>query len=59
MTYEYACKNCGHEWEAKQKITDEPLKTCPKCGKDEAKRLISGGTGFTLQGSGWARDNYS
>lgn len=29
------------------------------CGKPEAKRLISGGTGFRLIGKGWASDGYS
>ena len=32
-TYEYACDNCGHEFERQQRITEKPLKKCPKCGK--------------------------
>lgn len=59
MTYDYECKACQHSWEADQKITEEPLKTCPKCGADEAKRLISKGGFFQLKGSGWAADGYS
>ena len=57
-TYEYACKECGHAWEADQRITEEPLRDCPKCGKPEAKRQI-GRTMFTLQGGGWYSDGYS
>jgi putative FmdB family regulatory protein len=57
-TYEYTCKSCSHAWEQDQKIKDEPLKDCPKCGKPEAKRLISSGTSFQLRGSGWAVDGY-
>ena len=55
MTYEYKCKSCGHEWEAQQKISEDPQKTCPKCGKDEAQRLISGGhkRNAILKGAGW------
>jgi putative FmdB family regulatory protein len=54
-TYEYCCenKNCNHTWENESKITEDPLKTCPHCNKETAKRLVSGGQGFQLQGSGW------
>lgn len=52
MTYEYQCRSCRHTWEAEQRITDEPLRTCPACGKQEAMRLISRNT-FILQGSKW------
>ena len=58
MTYEYTCTSCDHEWEAEQSIKDESLKVCPNCGKETAKRLISKSS-FVLQGSGWAKDNYS
>lgn len=52
ITYEYCCTDCDHLWQHEAKITDEPLKECPKC-KGEAKRLISNGIGFQLKGSGW------
>ncbi len=52
-TYEYLCKSCGHCWEHQAKITDPPLTECPECKKPEAQRLISGGQGFQLKGSGW------
>ena len=55
--YEYRCKGCKKEFELLQKITDEPLATCPKCGK-QVKRLISQ-TSFTLKGGGWYKDGYS
>lgn len=58
MTYEYLCGGCGHEWEAEQPISAKPLKRCPKCGKNQAKRQISGGTGFVLKGGGWYADLY-
>lgn len=58
MTYEYICTNCNHEWEAEQSIKDSALKNCPKCYHDTAKRLISK-SNFILNGSGWAKDNYS
>jgi len=59
MTYEYACAECGHQWEAEQSIKDAPIKKCVACGKEKAKRLVSGGTGFLLKGGGWYADLYS
>jgi putative FmdB family regulatory protein len=58
MTYEYGCGACGHEWEAEQSIREAPLKKCPKCGKNQAKRMISRGAGFILKGGGWYADGY-
>jgi len=58
MTYEYVCTACGHGWEAEQAISAAPLKTCPQCHTDHAKRQISGGAGFILKGGGWYADGY-
>lgn len=58
-TYDYVCASCKYKWEHDSSIKDPPLTSCPKCGSESAKRLISGGTGFLLQGSGWAREGYS
>jgi len=51
-TYEYECKSCGHNFDAFQNIKDEPLKACPKCGK-EIRRIINGGTGVIFKGGGF------
>jgi putative FmdB family regulatory protein len=56
--YEYACEKCKHEFEAEQRISDEPIRTCPKCRARKVKRLISR-TSFVLKGSGWYSDLYS
>jgi putative FmdB family regulatory protein len=56
--YEYECGACGHQFEEWQKITDGPVKTCPKCKKKKVERLISQ-TAFQLKGGGWYRDLYS
>jgi putative FmdB family regulatory protein len=56
--YEYACDKCGHEFEAEQRITDAPLKSCPACRGRKVRRLISR-TSFVLKGSGWYSDLYS
>lgn len=59
MTYEYMCTDCGHGWEAEQSISEAPLRTCPNCKHDTAKRQVSGGAGFILKGGGWYADLYS
>lgn len=50
--YEYQCMNCGHEFDVMQKFSDEPIKTCPQCSRDEVKKLVSA-AGFHLKGTGW------
>lgn len=56
--YEYACGKCGHEFEVEQRITDDPIKTCPTCRSRKVKKLISQ-TSFVLKGGGWYSDLYS
>jgi putative FmdB family regulatory protein len=55
--YEYQCKNCGHELEAMQKITEPPLKKCPHCGKSQLQRLMSAPV-FRLKGGGWYETDF-
>jgi len=55
--YEYRCESCGHELERLQRLSDEPLKTCPACGKPQLKRLISA-AGFRLKGGGWYETDF-
>jgi putative FmdB family regulatory protein len=56
--YEYACEKCESEFEVEQRITDDPIKTCPGCKSKKIKRLISR-TSFVLKGGGWYSDLYS
>jgi putative FmdB family regulatory protein len=55
--YEYRCDACGHEMEAMQKMSDDPLKDCPECGKPELRKLISA-AGFRLKGGGWYETDF-
>ncbi len=55
--YEYRCEACGHEFEAMQKMSDEPLKECPECGKPALVKLISA-SGFRLKGGGWYETDF-
>lgn len=56
-TYDYGCDACGNQWELEQRISADPVKKCPKCGKMKARRMISGGN-FILKGGGWYADLY-
>jgi putative FmdB family regulatory protein len=57
-TYEYACGECGHQYDQFQSIKAEPLKVCPKCGKRRLKRLIGTGGGVIFKGSGFYQTDY-
>ncbi|MDD5449558.1 MAG: zinc ribbon domain-containing protein [Candidatus Omnitrophica bacterium] len=57
-TYEYECQKCGHIFELSQSIKAAPVKKCPKCKADSAKRLISAGGGFILKGRGFYATDY-
>ncbi|MFH0907231.1 MAG: FmdB family zinc ribbon protein [bacterium] len=56
-TYEYECKKCGREFEQFQKISDPPLKRCPKC-KGLVRRKIGSGAGLLFKGSGFYTTDY-
>ena len=56
-TYEYECTNCNKVFDIFQKITDKPLKECPKCHK-KINRLIGGGSGVIFKGSGFYATDY-
>ena len=54
--YEYRCEKCGKEFEAWQRISDDPIESCSECG-GRASKLISQST-FVLKGSGWYVTDY-
>ncbi len=62
-TYLYECPIHG-QFEHQHSIKEE-LEICPTCQEEnrmdpqKVKKLIAGGGGFILNGSGWAKDNYS
>lgn len=55
--YEYQCDECHHKLEKLQKISDEPLKTCPACHKQGLTKLVSA-AGFRLKGDGWYETDF-
>ncbi len=56
-TYEYACTSCQYEFEAFQKMSEEPLTECPRC-KGPVRRKISGGSGLLFKGQGFYITDY-
>ena len=55
-TYEYRCPK-GHEFELFQRMSDDPIATCPTCGA-ESERLLSAGAGFLFKGEGFYITDY-
>lgn len=57
--YTYHCDNCGVQFDATQKFTDNPLTQCPECGK-KALRKVYTPVGIVFKGSGfYATDHRS
>ena len=52
-TYQYACTACGHQLEAVQSFTDQPLTECPAC--DGRLRKLFSSVGIVFKGSGFYR----
>jgi putative FmdB family regulatory protein len=52
-TYQYACTACGHQLEAVQSFTDDPLTECPAC-EGRLRKLFSA-VGIVFKGSGFYR----
>jgi putative FmdB family regulatory protein len=55
-TYGYRCGACGHQFEIVQRISDEPLTTCPKCQGKLSKVLYP--VGISFKGSGFYTTDY-
>ncbi|MBQ0892792.1 FmdB family transcriptional regulator [Micromonospora sp. U56] len=52
-TYQYACTACGHQLEAVQSFSDEPLTECPTCAG--RLRKVFNSVGVVFKGSGFYR----
>jgi putative FmdB family regulatory protein len=55
-TYGYRCSNCGHEFEIHQRMSEQPLTTCPKCQGKLTKILYP--VGISFKGSGFYTTDY-
>lgn len=56
-TYDYKCLECGYSFEQFQRITEDPISTCPQC-KGHVKRLIGAGAGPIFKGKGFYQTDY-
>lgn len=54
-TYQYACKDCGHQFETVQSFSDASLTVCPECGGTLRKQF--GAVGVIFKGSGFYRND--
>jgi len=52
-TYQYTCTACGHQLEAVQSFSDDPLTECPECN-GRLRKLFSS-VGIVFKGSGFYR----
>lgn len=52
-TYQYACTTCGHQLEAVQSFSDDPLTECPACQGRLRKQFSA--VGIVFKGSGFYR----
>ena len=54
-TYQYACTECGHGFEAVQSFTDDALTACPQCAG--RLRKVFNSVGIVFKGSGFYRND--
>jgi putative FmdB family regulatory protein len=50
-TYEYTCRDCGHTFDIVQKMTEDNLTICPRCGG--RLRKVFGAPAIAFKGSGF------
>ncbi|MGQ9456618.1 MAG: FmdB family zinc ribbon protein [Armatimonadota bacterium] len=55
-TYVYRCRQCEHQFEMFQKITDDPIAKCPKCDGAVSRLLFP--VGIVFKGSGFHVNDY-
>ena len=50
-TYEYTCRDCGHTFDIVQKMTEDTLTICPRCGG--RLRKVFAAPAIAFKGSGF------
>jgi putative FmdB family regulatory protein len=51
-TYEYACPDCGHQFEVRHGFSDKGPRKCPSCGKMKLRKVFHP-VGIVFKGSGF------
>jgi putative FmdB family regulatory protein len=54
-TYQYACTDCGHDFEQFQSFSDDALTVCPQC--EGRLRKVYNAVGVVFKGSGFYRND--
>ena len=54
-TYQYSCTECGHQLEALQSFSDDPLTVCPAC--EGRLRKVLNSVRIVFKGSGFYRND--
>ena len=54
-TYQYACTECGHAFEAVQSFSDDALTECPAC--TGRLRKVFSSVGIVFKGTGFYRND--
>lgn len=55
--YEYRCPDCQHEFDAMQRMSDDPIGVCPECGSTNVARVLSA-PAIHFKGSGFYNTDY-
>ena len=55
--YAFACKECGHQFDRLQKLSDPDPEICPSCGAAAIRRQVTAPS-FRLAGSGWYETDF-
>ena len=56
-TYEYRCVSCEHQFERFQRMSDEPVKVCEKCGEPVNRMLFP--VAIQFKGKGFYTTDYA
>jgi len=54
--YEYRCKNCGHQFEIQQSMSEDSLTVCPDCGEPQLRKVFQP-VGITFKGTGFYKND--
>ena len=49
---QHRCKECGYEFEIRQRFSDDPLTDCPECAESALRKVVNS-VGIVFKGSGF------
>ncbi|MCP4416824.1 MAG: FmdB family transcriptional regulator [Chloroflexi bacterium] len=52
-TYTYRCNNCSHQFDIRQRMSDESLTNCLECSSEQSLRKVLNSVGIVFKGSGF------